>query len=712
MRECRTLWRWLLVLSLWLAAPGLGHGGDGAVRQQCGTAALSGVASPASGTGGIYLPAAGVLRVLVVFASFPDDETAHLWWPAHQPPLFMDQFIDPDTATRSSGDFNLSRYFREMSLGSFHLIGEAIWVESRQSQEEYRLSGSYGHANMDILPDRVDSLVDFSRYDNWTRRGDYDHANVPDSVVDMIVMVWRTAMFEYLGEASLGYKPAIHADGKRIEMGYPAYLPMPNGSGVTCEYPYGDDPRQVMKTMAHEVGHWLLGMYHPYNGLKPDGKFQFWGILCPGQRASSCANAYDRERLGWIAPVLVTPGTTLSLDDFLTTGAAAKYHPANGEEGEYFYLENHQRRSPFDDVTANPLDRGLWILHQQGPYLEMDNLRIHPSDGNWEWIAASDAASCFGATVPVFSRGSPRVARGLSHRDQLTTPTSSLNWMLATRGPGGALTCGEFYAGTGFRGAFDTSTSAVFSPASNPATLTWSSASAGVSCEVVGEHDGVLSVEVAADGDALSPARRFLGMDPSGVPAAAGEVRLAWGDQWSEGQTLESDVTGSELQRSTADDEGWVSVYSGPATSWNDASLPYDTTGTALVRFRVRVRDSEGKRSRWSNEYIVRSAMNTAADDCNVTPVSAYLDANYPNPFNPTTTIRFALPSRQTATLAVFDVLGRCIRTLFNGTAPAGTQSVVWDGTDDAGREAAGGVYLYRLTATGYSATRAMLMLR
>ncbi len=394
---------------------------------RCGTHAPSvtpaTVRRPAE-TGGIYLPAAGVLRVLIVFVSFPDDETPHPYWPAHQPPDSMHRFIDPDTITHSTNAFNLTNYFRQMSLGAFHVIGDAVWVETAHSREEYRNSGSYGAANMAVLPEKVDPLVDFSRYDNWTRSGDYSHVNAPDSIVDMVIMVWRTTMWGYLGEASLGYKPAIPADGKWIAMGYPAFYPQPVGSGVTCEYPYGDTPTHVMRTMVHEMSHWLLGIFHPYNGSKPDGKFQYWGMLCNGERVSSCANTYDREQLGWIAPAVLHSGSTVQLADFVTTGAAGKFHPPSGEPGEYIYLENHQGLSVFDDVTLNPADRGVWVLHQQGPYVEMDNIRIRPADGDWRWKVEKGGAPCYGATVPVFSRGEPDVSAGLSHRDQIPTPSS------------------------------------------------------------------------------------------------------------------------------------------------------------------------------------------------------------------------------------------------------------------------------------------------
>jgi M6 family metalloprotease-like protein len=625
----------------------------------------------------------------------------------------MNQFIDPDTATRSTAPFNLTHYFRQMSLGQFHVVGEALWVESSHSQEEYR-NGSFGRANTDILADRVDSLVDFSLYDNWKRVADYTHVEEPDSIVDMIIMVWRTTMFEFIGEASLGYKPPIPVDGKRIAMGYPAHVPLPVGSGVTCEYQYGDDPQHVMRTMVHEVGHWLLGLYHPYNGLKPDGKFQFWGILCPGQRTSVCANAYDRERLGWITPAILTPGTTLTLGDFVTTGEAGKYHPANGEPFEYFYLENHQRLSVLDDITVNWLDRGLWVLHQQAPYLESDNFRILPSDGTWEWPTESATSSCFGSSIPVFSRGEPMVAIGRSHRDQLVSSTSLLNWLLAYRGPEGGIACGSFFEGEGFQGAFDTLSASVFSPSSNPGSHTWSHIPTTFACEVISEEDGVLTIAIPADPSALAPARRYLGVHPGTDSTQEGSLLLAWGEQWSHGQRLEPDVMESVLERRVNDDTVWTPVFGGAGTSWRDTTLPYDTTGTLIARFRVRVSDNQGKHSAWSNEYLARFSASTdiEQDAPLALPRSDVLASNFPNPFNPHTTIRFRLHSGGWTAVEVYDVLGRLTRTLVRRHLSAGTHEVTWDGRDENRLDVAGGVYVYRIAGETYTASRTMLLLR
>jgi hypothetical protein len=88
------------------------------------------------------------------------------------------------------------------------------------------------------------------------------------------------------------------------------------------------------------------------------------------------------------------------------------------------------------------------------------------------------------------------------------------------------------------------------------------------------------------------------------------------------------------------------------------------------------------------------------------------LEQNAPNPFNPSTTIRFALPSNGSVRLTVFDVNGRIVRTLVDGNVTAGNHEVVWDGLDMSGRSVASGVYVYRLTGANNEITRRMTLVR
>jgi len=84
----------------------------------------------------------------------------------------------------------------------------------------------------------------------------------------------------------------------------------------------------------------------------------------------------------------------------------------------------------------------------------------------------------------------------------------------------------------------------------------------------------------------------------------------------------------------------------------------------------------------------------------------------YPNPFNPSTIIRYALPKEGEVTVAVYDLRGRKVKTLFGGFQSAGYHTVQWDGTNEQGQAVTSGVYLYRIQTAGKTQSRKMLLLK
>lgn len=95
-----------------------------------------------------------------------------------------------------------------------------------------------------------------------------------------------------------------------------------------------------------------------------------------------------------------------------------------------------------------------------------------------------------------------------------------------------------------------------------------------------------------------------------------------------------------------------------------------------------------------------------------VDPSFLALGGNSPNPFNPTTTIRFELRARQFVSLVIYDAAGRAVRTLVRGETGPGDHGVVWDGENDSGQSVSSGVYFARIEADGSSETRKMMLVR
>lgn len=98
-------------------------------------------------------------------------------------------------------------------------------------------------------------------------------------------------------------------------------------------------------------------------------------------------------------------------------------------------------------------------------------------------------------------------------------------------------------------------------------------------------------------------------------------------------------------------------------------------------------------------------------------PNTFALNQNYPNPFNPSTMISYQIPSDGRVSVVIYDVLGNVVSELFNGTANAGYNAVVWNASNNAGTKVASGMYLYRVTAElndgrSFSDVKRMLLLK
>lgn len=152
-------------------------------------------------------------------------------------------------------------------------------------------------------------------------------------------------------------------------------------------------------------------------------------------------------------------------------------------------------------------------------------------------------------------------------------------------------------------------------------------------------------------------------------------------------------------------------TFTGPAT-FGTGSQPY---GLAIGDFNRNAKPDVVTANINSNtaSVILNAPIPTAIPVAgSAPPVAARLMQNAPNPFNPRTTIRFALTRAGRARLVVFDAAGRRVSTLLDRSLPAGEMSVEWDGRDEVGRTAASGIYFYKLEADGVKLSRKMALLK
>jgi len=130
---------------------------------------------------------------------------------------------------------------------------------------------------------------------------------------------------------------------------------------------------------------------------------------------------------------------------------------------------------------------------------------------------------------------------------------------------------------------------------------------------------------------------------------------------------------------------------------------------TGLVYYRVSAVDHAGNEGEYS-EVVSTSILGT--DEEYLIPTEFALRQNFPNPFNPVTTLRYDLPQQSFVSLKIYDIRGRLISVLVNNVQPAGFHSVLWKGTNANAEPVSAGMYLYTIEAEGYQKTRKMVLLK
>ncbi len=221
---------------------------------------------------------------------------------------------------------------------------------------------------------------------------------------------------------------------------------------------------------------------------------------------------------------------------------------------------------------------------------------------------------------------------------------------------------------------------------------------------------------------------------------------LALIDSWDGTELMQVEVDGQLLfshwfQLATGDASDYIAPPGGLLSSgselgwsaggWYGRDRAYDlslepafidiphTAGTLTVVFRLGA-VSGGAAANWQGEMDeswaidnLKVSVSGGASPAPVPAVDAALLGNTPNPFNPSTRIRFTLPAGGAdVELALYDLSGRVVRHLAAGALAGGLHEVAWDGRADDGQAAPGGVYVYRLAGTGIDLSRKLVLLK
>ena len=162
-----------------------------------------------------------------------------------------------------------------------------------------------------------------------------------------------------------------------------------------------------------------------------------------------------------------------------------------------------------------------------------------------------------------------------------------------------------------------------------------------------------------------------------------------------------------------------VSAKSTPALGDIDNDGNYELAVATTMGLKViDIKTESGEALSWKTyrgNYSKSGSLGTTLLSnkiTNIFPENFVIYPNFPNPFNPTTQIRYDLPKENIVNITIYDVMGRNIRTLMNMNQKAGYHSIQWDAKNDVGEIVAGGMYIYTIQAGDFRATKKMVLLK
>ena len=160
------------------------------------------------------------------------------------------------------------------------------------------------------------------------------------------------------------------------------------------------------------------------------------------------------------------------------------------------------------------------------------------------------------------------------------------------------------------------------------------------------------------------------------------------------------------LERSTSDNFNTdVVINYLPNNFFEDEQLEYDT------EYFYRVAYFADELSEYSDTLSIVLQQLDNDNDAQY-PSSYKLYSNYPNPFNPLTTIEYFLPKKEFVSITVYDILGNVVINLVNENQNSGNQTVSWNAKNNFGDYMSAGMYVYTIQAGEFKATKKMVLLK
>jgi M6 family metalloprotease-like protein len=679
------------------------------------------------------IPTTGTIKALIIYVKLRGDEFENGMtydWPhlinghADERPEWTEYML---TKTLNDPDFepSISGYYKSMSFSNFRIIGD-VYPQGQEYPKLYLTQFSYDHYyslychdtshHFDISTvvweaiTNLDNEIDYSKYDNDQ-----------DGYVDELIVWFRLGYFgstdcsPYNGVSRLtgvNHIYFIDENGNSISE-------ITTNDGVKIRYSSGllaDGPgRNAVDVMVHEIGHTMGFSGH----CQHVGKWNMMGALA----GVGIMNTYERgDFFNWLpegsVTVINTPGTyNINLTDFETTGKAYKLIA----QGRYYVLENRSGISFYSRA-------GSWVMPGNGLLITRNQCTtIESADHKWIWDSnpGANCSPCDNTTLRTYN---PEFIR--------LYPSNDGNFDIELHGVCTTNGCMSYINSSGNAGdLYNVNYNQVFSTWSNPNCM-YGPNSNPIVVELIRKNsDSSVDLKIKYD---VSDAH--IGTSPSkpmwvrATPYYFDPIfehkfhpQLEWyfnsEPDMNEGNAKYviyrgGPVTGFDEEPSSY---GYLAEVPYDQNTYTDETVTLYDGGSSLgceyqpvsYWYKIVAVDNESLESVMSEHGKIGGWYDPCEERDNFVfkqtqkPDAFKLFYNYPNPFNPTTMIKYAIPQNAFVKITVYDILGREITKLTNEYKTEGYYEVRFDGTN-----LASGLYFYRIEAGPYVQTRKMLLLK
>lgn len=666
--------------------------------------------------GGQEKTASGVLRVLVIFVRYLDDTENTTTWPDYTVlPTWAQTFVDPETPSNNIYTAkNMSDFFDRCSggngsgtLGSFKMIGDVVYVTTLHNQTYYNNDTEVFTEVLQTLDNPSGAYnINFKLYDNWEFMKDnilYRHEYKPgigDGKVDHIFIInrqgtrsghlWAEKTLENINFTSNDGVVVSRYCGSRIFGFKDSYTPRAVGGPAHeyCHYLLGGN--QV-------TGHFDGSNYFPWQ-TGNQGRINQFALMCAVN--AGWMSAYERYRLGWLTPYVVNSNISAKVlkDTHIKNEAILipLRDPYKNSWREFYLIENyHTQRdyanaNPFlkDEVFGDPITRGLLVFHIEEQNYTLPcatKINILCADGKWTWKLLTGASTPYDRSDDLIGRDQPARFGNYDERNfiTITVPPVTYNDYVCLDHhpdfPGSKYDRNDFLGD--FADFFGVGYNDVLTKYSNPGTYIIGGIAKDVGFEITGYNattkEYTLSLQVTAAGvTSLKPSK------PQNLKVTASTTNhpeLTWE------ANIEPDKSYYKVFKYSNSEFGWQFLGIAATPYYQDVSVSYCTPGQYCpehtIKYRVTCIDIQSKESVPSDSVMTsvrgfaeqKIISNSSIENL---PSEYSLSANYPNPFNPTTIINYAVKDAGLVSIKVYDILGKEVAILVNETKEAGNYEV------------------------------------